>query len=104
MRLLCVSPDPARTFELGLRFLREIADLMAVLDRVAFAGRIKPKAFSRAAIRGSRDAAGSAAAESDLASIIHRTIGKEPCHIGTDHNGCDQKRNFGLPIHGPLVA
>jgi hypothetical protein len=45
MRLLCVSPDPARTFELGLRFLREIANLLAVLDHVAFAGRIKPKAF-----------------------------------------------------------
>jgi hypothetical protein len=104
MRLSCVSPDPARTFELALRFLREVADLIAVLNHVAFAGCIKPKAFSRAAIRGSRDAAGSAAAESDLAGIIHGTIGKEPSDIGTDHNGCDQKRNFGLPIHEPLVA
>jgi hypothetical protein len=66
-----VSPDRARTFELGLRFLREIADLLAVLDHVAFAGRIKPKAFSRVTIGSSSDAAGSAAAENDLAGIVH---------------------------------
>jgi hypothetical protein len=77
---------------------------MAVLDHVAIAGRIKPKAFSRAAIRGSRDAARPAAAESDLAGIVHRAIGKKPPDIGTDHSGCNQKREFGLPIHGPLVA
>jgi hypothetical protein len=77
---------------------------MAGLDRVVLARHIKPKAFSGAAIRGSRDAAGPAAAERDLAGIVHRTIGKEPYDIATDHNGRDQKRHFGLPIHGPLVA
>ena len=84
--------------------LRATADLMAALDHVAFAGCIKPKAFSRATVGCSRDAAGSAAAACDLAGIIHRTICEEPYDIGTDHNGRDQKRNFGLPIHGLLVA
>ena len=77
---------------------------MAALDHVAFAGCIKPKAFSRATVGSSRDAAGSAAAESDLAGIVHRAICEEPSDIGTDHDGCNQKRNFGLPIHGLLVA
>ena len=77
---------------------------MAGLDRVVLARHITPKAFSGATIRGSRDAAGSAAAERDLTGIVHRTIGKEPNDIATDHNGRDQKRHSGLPIHGPLVA
>jgi hypothetical protein len=85
------------------RLVRAIANSMAALDQVAFARRRKPKAFSRVAIRVC-DTAGSAAAESDLAAIIHRTIGKEPSDIGTDHNGCDHKRNLGLPIHGALVV
>jgi hypothetical protein len=101
MRLLCVSPDRARTFELGLCFLREIADLLAVLDHVA--STITPEAFSRAAVRV-HDTAGSGAAENDLAGIIHRAIRKEPSDIRADHDGRDQERDFGLPIHGALVA
>jgi hypothetical protein len=54
----------------------------------------------------SRDAADCAAAENDLAAIVHRAIRKEPYDIGTDHNGRDQKSNLGLPIHvvRPAIA